>query len=151
MIQEICAGIVPIQFQNELAQDRFKGARVYLVQLRSGNHYSFPKGHFEEGEEAYEAAKRELYEETNLQVKSLLLEDPFEENYQFKQRDREIVKKVILFVAEVTGTPRIDPVEVLDGGWFELKDVERQLTYPSSKKTYLEVLTALRAKYHLHS
>lgn len=150
MSKEICAGIIPIQYEtNDLGMPFLQGAKVYLVKLRSGNHYSFPKGHFEKGEDPFEAAKRELHEETNLTVKSLLLDRTFEESYHYKFQDREVAKTVTFFVAEVVGTPRIDPVEILEGKWVSLVDAEKHLTYPSSKKTYLEVLAALKAKYDI--
>lgn len=142
-MEEVSAGIIPFY----LVKDDLLASKVYLVKLHSGNHYSFPKGHIEKGETLYETAIRELFEETSLTVKELLLDKTFEESYQFQKEGRSLSKKVIFFVARVTGEAKIDPKEILEGRWVSLKEAGELLTYPSSKKTFLEVLDALKAKY----
>jgi 8-oxo-dGTP pyrophosphatase MutT (NUDIX family) len=45
------------------------GNKVLLVKGRNSGKWSFPKGHAKQGETEFEAAKRETYEETGLQLK----------------------------------------------------------------------------------
>ena len=144
MEQEVSAGIIPLH----LVKENILLSTVYLVKLKSGNHYSFPKGHLDKGESLYAAATRELHEETKLRVKELLLEETFEEKYELTREGRVVAKKVIFFVAEVTGEAKIDPNEILDGKWVLLEEAINILTYPSSKKTCLAVMESLKAKYY---
>ena len=47
------------------------GERSYLIIRQTNGDYGFPKGHIEDGESDYEAATRELYEETGIEVKPI--------------------------------------------------------------------------------
>ncbi len=45
------------------------GNKVLLVKGRNSGKWSFPKGHARQGETEFEAAKRETYEETGLELR----------------------------------------------------------------------------------
>lgn len=47
---------------------RDHGKLLYLVLQHTAGHWSFPKGHIEEGETETETAQREILEESGLQV-----------------------------------------------------------------------------------
>lgn len=48
-----------------------KGLEVLLVRHRNGSHWSFPKGHVEQGEQERQTALREIREETGLEARLL--------------------------------------------------------------------------------
>ena len=80
----------------------FEGWEVLLVQTHQG-WWGIPKGHADPGEDAKQAALRELSEETGLTVKRFLSEQFFEERYRFSHAQQLINKTVTYYVAEVEG------------------------------------------------
>ena len=76
---------------------------VFLVQLKSGRHWGFPKGHFEKNENPKTCAERELFEETHLVIEQYLSKNTFEENYHLIRQDKKIEKTVTYFLALVKG------------------------------------------------
>ncbi len=81
---------------------RMEGGRIMLLVLRKQNgEYDLPKGHIEEGEHSEGAAKREIKEETGLDVGFV----PFfhrDTKYFFYKDQQRIAKGVRFFLANVT-------------------------------------------------
>jgi putative (di)nucleoside polyphosphate hydrolase len=60
--------------------------RKHRREIDAGGHaWQMPQGGIDEGEEAYDAARRELYEETNITSTSLLAESPDWYTYDLPQ------------------------------------------------------------------
>jgi 8-oxo-dGTP pyrophosphatase MutT (NUDIX family) len=76
---------------------RFEGERLKILMLRHrrGGHWSFPKGHVEEGETEEETALREIKEETGLDV---VLHEGFKNIIEYYPKPG-VRKKVIYFLA----------------------------------------------------
>lgn len=102
---------------------------VLLVQLHSGNHWSFPKGHRNRNESPWKTAERELNEETGLKVRRLLSETILHESYFVGN----VPKEVDYFLAEVEGDVIIQPEEIAAFQWINLLQAEEKLTYEQSK------------------
>lgn len=130
-------GVIPVTYNG-------KEWHVFLIQHTKGKHWSFPKGHKEEGEESIESAMRELREETALGVKRLLHSEPFVEEYQFRKEGKPVIKKVSYFLAETIGTYELDSKEIAQGRWFSLHDAELQLTFPETKALFLKAVKILK-------
>ncbi len=120
-------GVIPIRKHDDKWQ-------VFLVKIKSGNHWGFPKGHKEENEDPKSSAERELQEETNLTVVSYYSEEPFVEKYNFKRNERDVFKSVYYFLVEVKGDIKIQKNEVIDSGWFFIDDAIDKITYSQSKE-----------------
>ena len=131
MIYEKSFGIIPLRKEGGNWQ-------VFLVKHKKGFYWSFPKGHGEEKEGEEEIAKRELKEETNLEVVKFLEKEFFEE-YSFMRGDKKILKKVKYFLAKVKGDVKLQKAEILDGRWFFLEDACKMITFDKSKKICYEV------------
>jgi 8-oxo-dGTP pyrophosphatase MutT (NUDIX family) len=78
--------------------------KYFCIKHKKG-HWAFPKGHQEQNETLFETAKRELFEETNLDLDLLLKEKKifikkeilFRDSYQFKICEEYLVKKEVLY------------------------------------------------------
>ncbi len=102
-----------------------------LIKHRNGGHWSFPKGHMEAGETEIETAKREILEETGLDV-SIDARFRFEMEYSPKSR---VLKKVIFYTAEsFTDHVICQPEEIVESCWFPYEEALRNLTHEESRK-----------------
>lgn len=120
-MDESSFGIIPLR-QSE------RGWEVLLVQLHAG-HWGFPKGHSNEGEEPFATASRELFEETGLQVETLLSDNMFEESYRYLREGVQRDKNVGYFIAEVSGKLARQQLEVKDAKWVAWNEVEDFITF----------------------
>jgi bis(5'-nucleosidyl)-tetraphosphatase len=74
------------------------GAKIeyLLLRHRNGNHWGFPKGHVEAGENESETALREIYEEVGLRVH---LVDGFRQTVEYAPYEN-CWKQVVYFIGE---------------------------------------------------
>lgn len=117
--------------------------KVLLILHREGSHWSFPKGRSNKGETPLEAAKRELKEETGLDIVQLLQEEPLLEQYQFRRKSKFIQKKVFYFPAIVAGTLKLQEEEIRDARWLPLESALDQLTFKEARALCLQVIRSL--------
>ena len=110
--QDQSYGVIPLSYRDNHWE-------VFLIQHRHGYHWGFPKGHAELNETPEEAARRELKEETNLDVVRFLQMEPLSEQYQFVLDKHRVFKRVLYFVAEVSGETILQKKEIANGieGW----------------------------------
>lgn len=127
MYKETAYGIIPLKLEQGLW-------KVFLVQHKKSSHWGFPKGKEEKGETPQKTALRELKEETSLELKSFLQETPFYEEYSFERNGQSIAKTVGYFLAEVSGLPKICENELVDSGWFLLKEAKGKLTFKNASR-----------------
>lgn len=129
-------GIIPIQKRggNEWS--------VFLIQ-HLGGHWSFPKGHPEVDETPLETAKRELEEETGLEVTRLIQDAPFIEKFTFFAGREKIFKTVQYFLAEVDGVLSLQTDEIADGNWFSFTEAKERITYDAARELLRQVEACL--------
>ena len=102
-----------------------------LLGRRRGSHgegyYAAPGGHIEFGESFEQAARREVSEETGLEIADLKLLSIG--NYVFKREDGERHYIDVDFVCEApTGEPQLAEPEKCDGwDWYDLDDLPQPL------------------------
>ncbi len=74
-----------------------KKTKKYLLLHYPTGHWDFPKGHVEKGEDEQMAARREIFEETGIEVDLLF---GFREiiKYHFRDRGTLIEKRVVYFL-----------------------------------------------------
>ncbi len=110
------------------------GREVLLIHHNAG-HWAFPKGHVEAGETEEQTARREIAEETGVDVS---LEEGFREITVFSPKPG-VEKEVVYFLGHPIGgleTPQL--AEVSEVGWFSPEEAQRRVTYPNDRR----VLTA---------
>lgn len=117
--------------------------RVFLILHKPGKHWGFPKGHANPGENAQEAASRELHEETGLEVEKFLRETPLTEEYQFKRKGDLIRKKVSYFPALVKGKEKLQVEEIQEGKWVSLPEALRVLTFKEARSICEQLIKLL--------
>ncbi len=108
----------------------FDGDKVLVLQQTAG-HWGFPKGHVEKDETEIETAKREIKEETNLEVE-------INEKYRYSERyspAEGIEKDVIYFIAKKTGGEiKAQEEEVQRIEWLKYEEALERLTYDNSRE-----------------
>lgn len=136
VVYEASYGIIPLAKKEGEWQ-------VLLIQHGAADHWAFPKGHAEEGEEPRETASRELFEETGLTVSNYLTSLPFIEKYQFFSRGQKIEKTVTYFLAEVTGELNLQVEEIRASRWVPLSVAADHVTFPAAKTICNQVIKTL--------
>lgn len=135
-------GIVPLQrrlaqtshtISRECEKSGLRQWYVFVIHREKG-FWEFPKGHAEKGEKPLEAAKRELWEETGLQVMRLLYEPPLTISYSFVHQGKTVEKTVDYYLAEVMGNVILQKGEVDDYLCIPLSDALKYLTYENSQQ-----------------
>ena len=129
MAKEVSYGIIPLRKK----QDEWE---LFLVHHKNGNFWGFPKGHADQGESPIQAARRELKEETGLEIEKFLTLQPYSEKYSFVRNGLKVEKEVHYYSALVAGEAVQCPEELLDAKWFPIDQVEKILTYPEAKKIF---------------
>ncbi len=131
-------GIVPLQKHEN-------SWKVFLVRHQSGGHWSFPKGHPEEGESPQETAERELKEETGLEVTRYLDCPEVVEAYRFHHEGILVDKTVRFHFAEVTSEVSLQAAEILEGKWLFLSELLDYVTFDEERKLYQNVIKILKS------
>lgn len=126
-----------------LVYSRFEGKlRILVLRHRLGGHWSFPKGHVEEGETEIETALREVREETGL---SIQLHDGFREQITYFPRP-DIIKEVVYFLGYAENSKTIRQVEeISEIRWVDLKKIGAFLTYDNDRLLIRSAKRFLRA------
>ncbi|MEK7195425.1 MAG: NUDIX domain-containing protein [Patescibacteria group bacterium] len=104
-----------------------EGAK-FLLLYRRGAYWNFPKGHFEQGENSFTAALREVEEETGLKNSDLRIVNGFKayQRFHFESGEERIHDTVILYLAETKKEEiRISPREHSGFAWFFYRDALR--------------------------
>ncbi|MBS4169953.1 NUDIX domain-containing protein [Neochlamydia sp. AcF95] len=130
--KEYSYGIVPLAQLED-------GWYVLLVQAYAG-HWGFPKGHPDPRETAWEAAQRELFEETGLKVCKLLSDQTFEESFYFKFEGVLIHKTVSYYIAQVEGEVQRMEEEIKAVQWVPLNQAADYITFDQGKNICRQVV-----------
>ena len=103
---------------------------ILLIKHINSGHWSFPKGHVEEGETEIETAMREIKEENGIDV---IIDQSFREIVTYSPR-RDTHKEVVYFIAKAKNTdytPQED--EIADIKWVEISRAGSVLAYENDK------------------
>ena len=114
------------------------GERKFLLikhKEKFGGHWDFPKGHSEVDEERKETAKREVLEETGLQINGFVL-GFCEESVYYPRNFLYVRKSVFFFLAKAGAREevKIAENELEDFAWLSFREAKKRLTYQRSKE-----------------
>lgn len=106
------------------------GEKMFLIEHMKMGHYSLPKGHVEEDETEIETAKREILEETSLEV---LIDSSFREVITYSPRE-DSIKDVVYFIGKIIGgTMKNQESEVSEIYFLKFNEALDLLTYENDK------------------
>jgi 8-oxo-dGTP pyrophosphatase MutT (NUDIX family) len=106
------------------------GAIRYLIVRGTSGNYSFPKGHIEAGEDEFETAAREIFEETGLRPAFL---DGFRMTEAYRVKNGRM-KDVVYFLARFGGEPVAPPAdEIPEYGLWPFEEAYAKLPRESAK------------------
>lgn len=114
---------------------------ILLIKHINSGHWSFPKGHVEEGESEVETALREIKEETNLDV---MIDPTFRETVTYFPR-KDTQKVVVYFIAKAKSfdyTPQ--ETEIADIRWVDIGHANSVLTYENDKTIVNKAKNAIK-------
>lgn len=140
MKKEISAGIIIYR--------RTKEGPKFLLLYHGGRYWNFPKGKIEAREGSYEAALREVGEETGISKGNLRFDRRFRayDSFTFTKDKQKVFKIVIYFLAEARH-PHVRISEEHHGyGWFLYRDALRMLIYRSLKNNLKRAYDIIRGK-----
>jgi len=120
-------GVVPLKQEEGIW-------KVLLILHQKGNHWSFPKGHGEEGESPHAVAERELKEETGLEISSWIQKEPLLEEYTFYRKGYRVVKTVSYFPALIHGELQLQEEEIRAARWLTFPEALNLLTFKEAKE-----------------
>lgn len=111
---------------------KIKNNKIYfLIEHMAMGHHSLCKGHIEKGENEAQCAKREIKEETNLDVK---LNTNFRYTITYSPK-KDTIKDVTFFLAvPTTNKIIVQKEEVTSTSWLEYRNAYLKLTHDSDKE-----------------
>jgi 8-oxo-dGTP pyrophosphatase MutT (NUDIX family) len=142
--EKSCGVILVLRREGD--EDKF----LLLYQNQRVPHWSFPKGHMEEGETSRETAIRELQEEAGIteiefaDLPSILEEYDFETRpteRSFGQEKGKIKHKINEFFIAFTKNDEVTPQEdeILDYKWVTYREALKTFTYEQPKEVLKKV------------
>ncbi len=106
------------------------GTDLLLLRHRYGGHWSFPKGHVEEGENEQQTALREVLEETGLSIE---LQKGFRESVEYFPKP--YIKKQVVYFLAVTEETRLVPQEeeISELRWVPIAEASKMVTFANDR------------------
>ena len=103
---------------------------LLFIKHRHGTHWSFPKGHMEEGESEVQTALREVKEETGLDID---LDVYFRKSFEYSQTPN-FKKMVVFFVGLATNDHVVrQEEEIGETRWIPLEQALAWVTFRNDK------------------
>lgn len=115
--------------------------QVLVVFQKSNSTWSLPKGHLDEGEDEITAARREIFEETNIENLQLIKKLGQYERYNMKPGGSDDItefKTITMFLFKTNSTSKAKG-EIGSTKWVEKEKVADLLTHPKDKEFYLSI------------
>ena len=126
---------------------RFHGnIEILLIKHVNSGHWSFPKGHVEGDETELETARREIKEETGLDV---ILDQTFRETVSYSPK-RDTQKVVVYFLALARNYDYVpQEEEIAEIRWVDIIHATHMLTYENDKTIVNKARAAIKQHNHI--
>ncbi|MCM1313926.1 MAG: NUDIX domain-containing protein [Muribaculaceae bacterium] len=133
LYEKSCGAIVYRKFHGN--------TEILLIKHINSGHWSFPKGHVENGETEMETAKREIKEETAIDV---MIDPTFRETVTYSPK-KDTVKVVVYFLARaknVNFIPQED--EIAEIRWVDISYAGNILSYENDRTIVTRAKNAIK-------
>lgn len=133
LYEKSCGAIVYRKFHGN--------TEILLIKHINSGHWSFPKGHVENGETEMETAKREIKEETAIDV---MIDPTFRETVTYSPK-KDTVKVVVYFLARaknVDFTPQES--EISEIRWVDISYAVNILSYENDRTIVSRAKNAIK-------
>lgn len=121
---------------------KFHGnTEILLIKHVNSGHWSFPKGHVEQNESEIETAKREIMEETSIDV---IIDPTFRETVTYSPK-KDTVKMVVYFLAKARNidyAPQED--EISEIRWVDISHASHILSYENDRTIVTKARNAIK-------
>jgi 8-oxo-dGTP pyrophosphatase MutT (NUDIX family) len=129
---------------------RLNGRQIYYLVVRhvkTTDHWGFPKGRLELGEDCIATAMREISEETG--ISNFVFEPGFSEKteYSFEKEGKEYEKTVTFFIAKTEKEEIILSAEHSEFFWGTYDEVKEKLSNESDINLFKKVNDFIKMKY----
>lgn len=128
MFDEKSAGAILYSLNEDLSRTE------YLLLHHTSGHWDFPKGNIELGEDEFQTARREVYEETGIDEIEFVKGFISNIEYYYRRSDKLVHKRVIFYLAKANTRDVILSSEHDGYSWNDYDTTINQLTYNSAKK-----------------
>jgi 8-oxo-dGTP pyrophosphatase MutT (NUDIX family) len=135
--EKSCGAIVYRKYHGNL--------QILLIKHVNSGHWSFPKGHVENGETEEETARREIMEETNVDV---TIDTTFRETVSYSPK-KDTSKVVVYFLARAKSfsyIPKLD--EISEVKWVDIDLARNILTYDNDKSIVTKAKSAIKGRMY---
>ena len=124
---------------------KFHGnTEILLIKHINSGHWSFPKGHVEAGETEIETAKREVMEETAIDV---MIDPTFRETVTYSPK-KDTLKVVVYFLAKAKNVNfHRQEDEIAEIRWVDICYAVNILSYENDKTIVSKAKTAIKDFY----
>lgn len=103
------------------------------IKNRKISYWGFPKGHIDPGEKSRDAARREVSEETGIEVE--ILDKIGDSKYVYTRDGQRIFKVVTMFYMKYkSGNPTPQVGEILAARWFTPEVALKTLSFPKDRE-----------------
>lgn len=120
--EKSCGGIVYRKYHGN--------TEILLIKHINSGHWSFPKGHVESGETEVQTARREIKEETGIDV---LVDPTFRELVTYSPK-KDTQKVVVYFIAKAKSGPLVPQEnEIAEAKWVEINLAADMLAYDNDR------------------
>lgn len=122
LFEKSCGGVVYRKYHGNI--------QILLVRHINSGHWSFPKGHMEGDETEEQTARREIKEETGIDV---ILDTSFRETVNFSPK-KDTLKEVVYYLCKAKHSDIIPQAEeVSEVRWVDLGHASAVLTYENDR------------------
>lgn len=132
MIYERSSGAIMASIKKDSNEEEF------LLLHHTAGHWDLPKGNIEVGEDELGAARREIFEETGIQVVNFLEGFRKKIEYQYMRGETLIQKEVIFHIIRTDTRKIILSNEHIGYVWENYDNAVKKLTYVNAKRLLTE-------------
>lgn len=134
--EKSCGAVVYRKFHGNI--------ELLLIKNANGGHWSFPKGHVEPNETEEETAKREIMEETGIDV---IIDTTFRQVITYTPK-KDISKDVVYFLAKAINYDYIpQEEEIAQINWVEINHASTILSFENDKQIVNKAKAVIKDSY----